>query len=201
MPTVDTVLQRALLMLDQRTVYWAGNGGTDPRAPSPVQMLDVGRQWPHLPADEQRELEPVARAAGLDVHDSTLVVATCDCSGFVCWALGMPRGVQSNGVIEWINTDSIHADAMGPGRRFRRTAQAAVGGLVVYPKRESNERFGHVAIVTEVDERGRASRVIHCSATNFKAPPFDAIQNTPPDAFERQRLSIYAWCHDVEPAP
>jgi cell wall-associated NlpC family hydrolase len=198
MPTIDQVMQRALSMLGKRTVYWAGNGGTDPSAASPVQLVDVGQQWPRLPVDEQRELEPLARAAGFDVHDPTLIVPTCDCSGFVCWALGLARGERlGDGSIRWINTDSIHADAVSAGRRFRRTAEATVGSLVVYPKRESGERFGHVGIVTEVDDEGRARRVIHCSATNFKTPPFDAIQNTPPEAFERQRLSIYVWCQDI----
>lgn len=39
MPTVNYVLQRALSMLDQRTIYCAGAGGTDPEARSPAQVL------------------------------------------------------------------------------------------------------------------------------------------------------------------
>jgi len=197
----DQVLQRALSMLGRHTVYWAGAGGTDPQASSPVQQLEVGRLWPHLPAAERAQLEPLALAAGFNVHDPALVLPACDCSGFVCWALGLPRSVQHGAAVEWINTDSIHADAMGPNRRFLRTAKAAKGGIVVYPKRDSGERYGHVAIITEVDASGHARSVIHCSATNFMEPPFDAILSTPPEAFDHQPLSIYAWCLGVEPSP
>ena len=194
MTDVSTVLARATAMAGRRTVYWAGTGGFDPLAPSPVQALDIGRQWPSLPKEEQDRLRPLAEAAGLDVDDPDLVAPACDCSGLVCWALGITRHPAPD---RWLNTDTIWQDATGPARQFRRLARAAVGGLVVYPKAGSHENFGHIAIVTEVSANGEASRIVHCSAINFATAPPDAIKVTTPEAFTRQPKSIYAWYRGV----
>ncbi len=131
------------------------------------------------------------------MHDPALVVPACDCSGFVCWALGFGR--KSNpapytDAAGWIYTDSIWADAMGAGVRFERRARATPGALVVYPKAGSGENYGHVGLVMEADADGRARLVAHCSAVNFKVAPFDAIKITSPELFEQQPHSIYAWC-------
>lgn len=187
---VQTVLARAAAMVGQGTVYWAGTGGMDPAAASAAQPLAIGRQWPMLSPQEQAMLRPLAEAAGLNVNDPGLVAPACDCSGFVCWALGISRHPAPQ---TWVNTDSIWEDASGRGLQFRHIERAQPGCLVVYPQLDSGEKYGHIALVTEVAADGRATRIVHCSAANFGSAPPDAIKTTAPDAFERQPKSIYAW--------
>ena len=98
------------------------------------------------------------------------MVDACDCSGFVCWALGSGRQ-EADGA--WINTDAIWEDAKGRQRNFQLLAQARPGALVVYPKAGSHENFGHVGIVIEAEAQGRATLVAHCSADNFGTAPYD----------------------------
>ncbi|QHI99662.1 CHAP domain-containing protein [Xylophilus rhododendri] len=191
--TVKQVLARALSATGQGTVYWAGAGGQDPRAASPTQALAIGREWPGLPAAQQAALKPLAEAAGLDLKDPNLVAPACDCSGYVCWALGIARHFSSPAGDVWLNTDNIWQDACGPARQFRKTALAEVGGLVVYPKQGSGETYGHVGLVTEVGADGHATRIAHCSASNFMEAPHDAIKVNAAEAFQRQPKSIYAW--------
>lgn len=200
MPSVQEVLARARSACGHGTVYWAGAGGVRADTASPTTALAVGQQWPSLPPEQQAEFAPIAAAAGLDVHDPALVVRACDCSGLVCWALGFGRRTTPAPFTDpagWIFTDSIWNDAMGNGARFQRRERASPGALVVYPKPAAGERFGHVALVTEVDAAGKATRVIDCSAVNFRNAPFDAVQVTRPEAFERHPESIYAWCRSV----
>lgn len=195
-----TVLTRARSACEQHTVYWAGAGGRDPQMPLPTCVLAVGRLWPALSPDQQSEFEPLAVAAGLNVHDPALTVNACDCSGFVCWALGFGRHTQPAPFTDaggWIFTDSIWADAMEGGVRFQRRTLATPGCLVVYPKQGSGESFGHVGIVLDADAAGRATSVVHCAASNFKTAPCDAIKITSAERFEAQKLSVYAWCREV----
>jgi hypothetical protein len=122
----------------------------------------------------------------------------CDCSGFVCWALGIgrktdhPLYVRLNG--GWINTDAIVHDAGQPTGYFEPLEQPRRGCLLVFPKPPTMS-YGHVGIVTRV-ARGRAAKVIHCSATNFRTAG-DAMQETGPEVFERPG-AIYAWYVGVE---
>jgi hypothetical protein len=200
MTTVQEVLGRALSMVGRGTLYWAGTGGLYPAADSPAEALAVGREWPRLPPDQQAMLRPLALAAGLDVDDPGLVAPACDCSGYVCWALGISRRVApADGPALWINTDSIWADATGAGLRFRQIDRAVAGCLVVYPKQGSNENFGHVGLVTDVGADGHATRVAHCSATNFTEAPHDAIKANAGEAFKQQSKSVYAWFPGVSP--
>src|SRR6185369_3844953 len=58
----------------------------------------------------------------------------CDCSGFVCWCLGLSRqnynpAYHSN----WISTASIVADVNGAGGLFKRLKAPVPGALWVYP--------------------------------------------------------------------
>lgn len=199
MATVRDVLARALSATGRGTLYWAGTGGFDPAAPTPAQALAVGREWPRLPPDQQAALLPLAQTAGLDPTDPALVAPACDCSGFVCWALGIPRRVPvPGGGAEWVNTDSIWQDAVGAGRRFRRIPQARPGCLVVYPQAGSGERYGHVGLVVGTDAAGRAARIAHCSAANFAAAPHDAILANAAEAFGRQPRTIHAWFRGVD---
>jgi cell wall-associated NlpC family hydrolase len=198
---VEDVLTRAHSACGQATVYWLGEGGLAAVSASPTSALPVGRLWPTLAPERQRALEPWALAAGLDVHDPALVVRACDCSGFVCWALGFGRKIDPAPYTDaagWIYTDSIWADAMGAGVRFERRARATPGALVVYPKAGSGENYGHVGIVMEADSDGHAHLVAHCAAQNFKVAPFDAIKITSAEVFERQPRCIYAWCRTLE---
>ena len=190
MTDVQSVLGRAVSMVGQRTVYWAGSGGFDPRAASPIQPLAIGKQWPLQTPEDQAMFRPLAQAAGLNVDDPHLVAPACDCSGFVCWALGISRHPDPQ---TWINTDTIWEDANGRGVHFSKIEKAAAGCLVVYPKVGSHEKYGHIALVTEVDANGRATNIVHCSASNFSSLPPDAIKITAPEAFEAQPKSIYAW--------
>lgn len=200
MTTVDEVLARARTALGRSTLYWLGEGGKDGHAALPSSRLAVGRLWPGLPAEQHEELGPLAAAIGIDVHDPSLVVDACDCSGFVCWALGFARRAEPAPYTTgqgWINTDTVWADAMGRGARFQRLERARPGALVVYPSNPPTEKYGHVGIVIEADATGRATLVAHCAKANVLAAPFDAIKITAPDAFEAQTSSVYAWCREV----
>ncbi|MEO5793714.1 MAG: CHAP domain-containing protein [Rhodoferax sp.] len=189
MTDVQTVLGRAVSIVGRHTVYWAGAGGFDPQADSPVQPLAIGQQWPSQTQEDQAIFRPLAEAAGLNVDDPKLVAPACDCSGFVCWALGISRHPNLH---TWINTDTIWDDANGRSVQFRRIERAVVGCIVVYPTVEGH-KYGHIALVTEIDANGRATRIVHCSADNFGSAPPDAIKITGPKAFEAQSESIYAW--------
>jgi hypothetical protein len=123
----------------------------------------------------------------------------CDCSGYVCWALGMsritrhPLYVAFNG--GWINTDSIVHDAGRQTGYFERLDSPAPGCLIVYPKKGSGRRLGHVGIVTRVAD-GSPSKVIHCSAMRSGTTK-NAIQETGPEVF-RLPSTIYAWYEGIE---
>ena len=203
MQTVDQLLDRALGMRGRDTLYWLGSGGTDPASPVATQPLPIGRLWPGLPQDQRDMLQPLAEAAGLDLDDPTLVRPACDCSGFVCWALGFPRkalqAASWTSADGWISTDSIWQDAMGPQGLFVKRAAAAPGCLVVYPRLGSGHAHGHVGVVTEVDAQGHPTQVVHCSAGNFESAPFDAIKATDAEVFTSQAKSVFAWCKSVQP--
>jgi hypothetical protein len=118
----------------------------------------------------------------------------CDCSGYVCWCLGISRQtthplyVQFNG--GWINTDAIVHDAIAQTGFFAKLEKALAGCLIVYPG-PPKRKVGHVGIVTLVGADDRASQVIHCSAGNFRAHG-DAIQETAPTVFN-QPDAILVW--------
>jgi hypothetical protein len=196
MPFAADVLQHARTMLAKRTVYWAGAGGLLPQAATPASALRIAGEWPKLTPEEQAAYRPLAEQAGIDVNDPDAVVQACDCTGFLLWSLGISRKAPERAAYTqpdgWINTDSIWADATRTGILFRRIDRAVPGCVVVYPKAGSGENYGHDGLVTAVDALGIATQVIHCSATNFKGAPFDAIKETTPDAFLRQPATVYA---------
>jgi LysM repeat protein len=107
----------------------------------------------------------------------------CDCSGFVCWVIGLSRETtipfyQKFG--GWIFTDSMVADINSQVGIFERLVVPEVGCIVVYG---AGNKIGHVGIVSET-QSGKMKKVIHCSAGNdrkFK----DAIQETSPAVFNR----------------
>jgi murein DD-endopeptidase MepM/ murein hydrolase activator NlpD len=89
----------------------------------------------------------------------------CDCSGFVCWVLGLPRKTnipfykQFGG---WIFTDAMIADIQNTTGILERLQHPEPGCIVVYG---AGRYIGHVAMVSEV-VNGSMKKVIHCSAGN-----------------------------------
>ena len=184
---------RGRSMLGRGTVYWAGAGGTDPLCESAAQRLDPGAVWPTLPRQEQMRLASLKEQ--LDRRGGGPVPA-CDCSGFVAWALRLAR--MHPAIPGWhggdIWTGSIHDDVVGAQSLFEDgRGVARLGSLLVYAK-PAGERYGHVGIVTAADAGGRATRVLHCSADNFKDGG-DAIAETATTHFDDPALATrVAWC-------
>lgn len=102
----------------------------------------------------------------------------CDCSGFVCWAMGFDRRqaalTEGGG---WVNTDSMMAEARSHGHYFREVQVPSKGIIVVYGglyEKGKRIRIGHTGVVTSNPNRPwkgspqdfLALRVTHCSAGN-----------------------------------
>jgi hypothetical protein len=119
----------------------------------------------------------------------------CDCSGYVCWALGMSRQTDHPFYLKlnggWINTDAMVADANAQTGFFRKIAAPAPGALVVFPSRRPGRSVGHVGIVTAVDNGGVVSRVLHCSSGNFRKTG-SAVRETAPTVFQVSDV-VFAW--------
>lgn len=114
----------------------------------------------------------------------------CDCSGFVCWLLGLSRYQPMLSFLKplnggWLSTDGMVCDALNPTGYFEQVAGAPrPGDLVVYPaawyakkiaqadkRYGKGPRIGHVGVIT-----GESS-VVHCSSGNFRQYA-DAIRET-----------------------
>lgn len=105
----------------------------------------------------------------------------CDCSGFVAWALGLDRFVADRLPGDWIETTRVYNDALTTHRMFVRvTAGRRPGDVIVYGDYASHQ--GHIGIVSEVDPRGRVTKVVHCTA---KTDGLGAIRETDPTVFLR----------------
>lgn len=201
--TLNDILARAHGMLGLGTVYWPGFGGADASAPLASQQVFPGRVWPTLTAAQRARFGPLALDAGIDVSNQHTTARICDCSGYVCWVLGMNRNgapaawTTSDGSIY---TGSIWHDASHGQVLFENLqGQARVGALLVYRKPpRGNEPFGHIALVTAVNG-SRAARVLHCSASNFRQPPHDAIAETDASVFDRHSETLTVWCRDIAP--
>ena len=109
------------------------------------------------------------------------MTGSCDCSGFVAWAIGIPRELppKSN---KWLDTDAYYAG--GKPVKAGLFSQIAIedaepGDLLVYP--DKNGHQGHIGIVTQVDLKA-PTYVIHCSLGNYKNYD-DAIRITGPGVF------------------
>lgn len=116
----------------------------------------------------------------------------CDCSGFVCWCLGMSRKTKHPAYLKhnggWINTSAIVFDAKNPVGFFSRLQAPVPGALWVYPW--AGKRPGHVAIVEAVKKSGVS--IIHCSGGNFRRTG-DAIGRTSAAMFEKNPAALIAW--------
>lgn len=101
----------------------------------------------------------------------------CDCSGFVAWAIGIPRELPP-GSDHWLQTttywqgDGGHFDPVPKG-------EAQPGDLYVYP--DFNGKQGHMGIITST-KNGVPEKVLHCSSGNYRRTG-DAIQETPTTLF------------------
>jgi LysM repeat protein len=107
----------------------------------------------------------------------------CDCSGFVCWILGISRKTdipfykQFGG---WIFTDSMVADVNSQTGIFERINIPEPGCITVFG---AGNKIGHVGLVSKVSN-GKMDKVIHCSSGNDKKF-HDSIQETGSEIFER----------------
>lgn len=126
----------------------------------------------------------------------------CDCSGFVCWALGISRQtdhplyVRFNG--GWINTDAMVHDAEVSTGFLTRIPEPRVGCIVVYASKPPARKVGHVGIVTTVETdwgKLRAARVLHCSHGNDSTKG-DALRETDVAVFRRPD-TIFTWYEGV----
>lgn len=74
-----------------------------------------------------------------------------DCSGFVCWALGLSRKPSPVGDGVWWSTDSIRADAVGDQAVFRQVEPGSQPAFVVYGdyRLGGAVRQGHIGFVVD----------------------------------------------------
>lgn len=116
--------------------------------------------------------------ASLPAHDNK-----CDCSGFICWVLGLSRETNIPFYKKyggWIFTDSMVDDVNSNSGIFDRLALPEPGCIVVYG---AGKAIGHVGLVSDVSD-GEMVSVIHCSSGNDRRFG-DAIKETSPDVFMR----------------
>ena len=199
------------------TLYRLGGGGYygprgTPRPPAPSRFEPVDEVLARMPEAKRRRYETEARAAGVDLAAlAGQRMPFCDCSGYVTWALGLPRAPSEDAPSGWIWTNSIYEDAQGPGGAFSRVDSdrerlvCRPGALLVYPSPDDEEP-GHIGIVSETDAQGRPLRVLHCSSTLMiesarAGQPLSAIAETDAAVFENmleaRRPTIAVWCAAV----
>jgi cell wall-associated NlpC family hydrolase len=114
----------------------------------------------------------------------------CDCSGFACWVLRIPRHEHLGPTDRWWGTDNIVADARATSPvRFNLLSTRQPGALIIYPghKEERKWSYGHVGVLVGPE------RVVHCSAGNYKKTG-DAIQETGLEVFLANPRTIVVGC-------
>ncbi len=197
-----------------RTLYLYGKGGwyghVGEAAPAhPGEVVAPATVLSQMEIDDpdkyQRYKEAAARA-GINLGALPANMPACDCSGFVTWALELPRAASPAAQQGWINTTSIWSEAQSPGGRFewctsaREPLRATKGALLVFP--HVGAEIGHIGIVTAVDAVGNATEVVHCAPQNYLKPAEPgqrhAILTTTPELLLDHPKTIAAWCRSIE---
>ena len=141
-------------------------------------------------ASKEQMLQRANSALGLNTiyelgkggFDPTIpMTPSCDCSGFVAWAIGIPRELPP-GSDKWLSTDSYWSGGEPvKANLFKEIElqQSEPGDLLVYP--DSGGHQGHIGIITQVDH-SMPTYVIHCSLGNYNNY-HDAVRITDPGVF------------------
>jgi CHAP domain len=202
--TLQHFIDRARSATTTATFYWLGRGGwTRASGPPAVDRPGTPFDIESALADKRRE-DPRAHAryiaaeAQSGIARSSLPRIASDCSGYVCWALGVARDSRT-AAGGWFDTNAMVADANGARQWFVPIDRAVPGALLVHPQPSRDGGPGHVAIVTEVDAAGQPQRMLHCSAPNYLlAPlpglPHNAIAETDTRHFEAEpQTRLVMW--------
>lgn len=115
---------------------------------------------------------------------------SCDCSGFVCWVLGLSRFQPILTFLKpvnggWLSTDGMVCDSLNQTGFFEPVlGSSKPGDLIVYPSQwyarqiyQAERPFGNSPRIGHVGIMASNSTVVHCSSGNFKSSA-DAIQET-----------------------
>ena len=174
--TLQDFMARARKATATPAFYWLGSGGWTraqgrPDVDSPATPFDIDLALAQKQRDEPRVYEKyIAGERASGISRTSLPKLACDCSGYVCWALGVARDSRSSAGA-WFDTNGIFADANGDRHWFVPLDRALPGALLVHPKPSKEGGPGHVGIVTEVDAAGKPTRMLHCSAVNYLLTP------------------------------
>jgi hypothetical protein len=111
----------------------------------------------------------------------------CDCTGFLSWALAVPR--QNQAIAGgWVESTAIVADAMGPGKLFQLVTdprKVRAGDALAIGDRDVDgvHHEGHVALIVEAAADGTPVKMADCSSTGGRAG--SAVQVRPAALFPR----------------
>ncbi|WP_298826175.1 CHAP domain-containing protein [uncultured Piscinibacter sp.] len=218
----DELIRRAREAMRTPTLYLLGGGGfyADEPGPHPhpgreARVADVLAALARKDAEKHARYLAEAQAAGIDLELlGPKHMPFCDCSGYACWALDMPRAPSASAQAGWVWTGSIYDEGRRPGGgpHFVRIdsdgARLACrpGAMLVFPA-PSDRLPGHVGIVTETDDVGRPLKVLHCSSLNLLIAPAggaerSAIAETDAEPFLEQlaapQPTIAVWPRNVQ---
>lgn len=143
------------------------------------------------------------------VPEATLPVnheGTCDCSGYVAWALGISRYQPGNPFYKtfnggWVNTDAMAADGKSPFGFFAALEKPKPGCVIVYPSNKPKLAYGHTGIVTAMGGPAQfagISRVIHCASGNSREGRSAVLETLPLAFYGAGKLVSYLWYAGVE---
>lgn len=202
--TLQDFIARARSATATPAFYWLGSGGWtraqgQPAVDAPATPFDIESALAQKKRDEPHVYENyIAGERASGISRASLPRLACDCSGYVCWALGVARDSRT-AAGGWFDTNGIFDDANGARQWFVPIQRAVPGALLVHPKPNKEGGPGHVAIVTEVDSGGQATRMLHSSAVNYllvppPGLPRSAIAETDTTYFaDEPRTQVVMW--------